>query len=307
MSMIHQARRPAAARAPVAPSAAAPGPQGPTVARLMLGTRLHRLRMAAGIGTDAAGDAIRASRSKISRMENGRVGVKARDVTDLLDLYGVTDEDERTGMMALARQSAAPGWWYGYDDVMTDWLHDYLGLEAAATGIRAFELQFVYGLFQTEAYARHVIMLAHPSAPADEIDRRVHLRLRRQQLLAGPQAPHVWLVLDEGALRRPVGGAAVMRGQLERLLELTEQRGITLQVVPFDRGATTVASTPFTLLRFGEPDVPDVVYVEHLTSAVCLDKQTDVDRYAEAMSNLAIAALSPVESRDFVAAAYRDT
>lgn len=302
MSMIRQARRPAAT---AALSTAPPDPKGPTVARLMLGTKLQRLRTAAGIGTDEAGDAIRASRSKISRMENGRVGVKARDVTDLLDLYGVTDEDERTGMMALARQSAVPGWWSGYDDVMTDWLQDYLGLEAAASGIRAFQLQFVHGLFQTEAYARQVAMLACPSAPAGEIERRVHLQLRRQELLADSRPPHVWLVLDEGALRRPVGGPAVMRGQLERLLELTERRGVSIQVLPFARGAVTFANGPFTLLRFGEPDVPDVVCVRHLTSAVILDKLTDVDRYAEAMENLTIAALSPAETRDFLTAVLR--
>lgn len=304
MSMIRQARRPAAT---AALSAATPCPRGPTVARLMLGTKLQRLRTTAGIGTDEAGNAIRASRSKISRMENGRVGIKTRDVTDLLDLYGVTDEDERAGMMTLARQSAIPGWWSGYDDVMTEGMHDYLGLEAAATVIRAFELQFVHSLFQTEAYARRVMMLAHPKASAGEIERRVHLRLRRQELLAHPQAPHVWLVLDEGALLRPVGGAAVMRGQLERLLQLTEQRGVSIQVVPFARGAVTFAGGAFTLLRFGEPDVPDVVYVEHLTSAAHLDKQNEVDRYAEAMENLALAALSPAETRDFLAAARRDT
>jgi hypothetical protein len=198
-----------------------------------------------------------------------------------------------------------PGWWSKYDDVMTDWLHDYLGLEAAASGIRAFEPQVVHDLFQTEDYARQITMLAYPSAPAGQIDRRVSLRLRRQELLGGPQ--HVWLILDEGALRRPIGGTAVMRGQLERLLELAGRRGVTIQVVPFARGASTVPSGPFTLLRFSEPDVPDLVYVEHLTGAVCLDRQPDVDRYAEAMDNHAIIALSPDETTNFLAAIRRDT
>ncbi|MBO0819776.1 MAG: helix-turn-helix domain-containing protein [Nocardiopsaceae bacterium] len=299
--MIRQAGKSAA------PPAAVPGPRGPTVARLVLGSRLHRLRTRAGIGADQAGEAIRASRSKISRIENGRVGIKARDVSDLLDLYGVTDEAERAGMTTLARQSAMPGWWSKYDDVMSDWLQDYLGLEAAASGIRAFEPQVVHGLFQTEDYARRVTMLAYPAAPADQIDRRVHLRLRRQKLLDAPDGPHVWMILDEGALRRPVGGVTVLRGQLERLLELTGQRGITIQAVPYGHGAGTVPSGPFTLLRFSEPDVPDIVYVEHLTGAVCLDKQADVDRYGETMDDLAVGALSPGETRDFLVAVRRDT
>ena len=307
MSII---RQPAPSRQliqPRPPAETASSLRGPTVARVMLGTRLQRLRMSAGISTAAAGHVIRASRSKISRMENGRVGIKVRDVADLLDLYGVSDETERTRMLALARQSGSPGWWSGYDDVMSDWLQDYIGLEAAASGIRGFELQFVHGLFQTEAYAREVTLLAYASAPEEEIDRRVTLRLRRQELLDGPRPPHVWLVIDEGALRRPVGGPAVMRGQLTRLAERAEQPGVTIQVVPFARGAHAAAGGSFTLLRFGEPDVPDIVYLEQLTSALYLDKQSDVERYAEAMSKLTIAALTPDDTRDFIAAMLRES
>jgi transcriptional regulator with XRE-family HTH domain len=277
------------------------------VPRLMLGTRLQRLRLEAGISTDLAGDAIRASRSKISRMENGRVGLKVRDVSDLLDLYGITDEKERAGMLALARESGGHGWWSGFDDVMTDWLQEYIGLEAAASLIRTFELQFVHGLMQTEPYARAVTLLCYPNAHRGEIDRRVDLRLRRQKRFAGGRPPHVWSVIDEGTLRRPVGGAAVMRGQLQRLLELAELREVTIQVVPFARGAHAAAGGAFTLLRFPEPDVPDIVYLEHLTGAQCLDKRADVERYAEAMNQLNVAALAPLETKDFLARILRET
>ena len=213
----------------------ADGP-GPTVPRLMLGIQLHRLREAAGVTPDQAGYEIRASRSKISRMENGQVRFKERDVTDLLTLYGVTDEQTRATLVTLARQANTPGWWSRYGDVMADWFEAYLGLETAASIIRTFELQFVHGLFQTEEYARAVTLLGHTAAPAGEIDRRVSLPPSRQAMLTGPNPPQVWSVLDEGALRRPVGGTAVMRAQLRRLVEMARLRHVTIQVAPFSRG-----------------------------------------------------------------------
>ena len=225
--------------------------QGPTVPRMLLGIQLHRLREAAGITPDQAGYEIRASRSKISRMENGQVRFKERDVTDLLTLYGITDEKTRAGMVALVRQANAPGWWSKYGDVMADWFESYLGLEAAASVIRTFELQFVHGLFQTEDYARAVTLLGHTSAPAEEIERRVGLRLKRQDVLTGPRPPQVWSVIDEGALRRPVGGPAVMQAQLKKLIEVAGRRHVTIQVVPFARGGHAAAGGSFTVLRFG--------------------------------------------------------
>ena len=189
---------------------------------MLVGIQLHRFREAAGITPDQAAYEIRASRSKISRMENGLVRFKERDVTDLLTLYGVTDEKTRSGLVTLTRQANTPGWWSKYGDIMADWFEAYLGLETAASVIRTFELQFVHGLFQTEDYARAVTLLGHTTAPAEEIDRRVSLRLKRQDLLNGPTPPQVWSVIDEGALRRPVGGPAVMRAQLERLVEMSQ-------------------------------------------------------------------------------------
>jgi len=274
---------------------------GPTVPRMILGNQLHRFREAAGISPDRAGYEIRASRSKISRMENGRVGFKERDVADLLDLYGITDDETRASLLTLARQANAPGWWSKYGgDIMSDWFEEYLGLEAAASVIRTFELQFVYGLFQTEAYARAVTLLGNAAAPAEEVDRRVSLRLKRQDLLTGPRPPQVWAIIDEGALRRPVGGRAVMRGQLNRLIEVVGLRQVTIQVVPFSRGGHAAAGGSFTVLRFDADDVPDVVYIEQLTSALYLDKREDVEHYLEVMNNLSAEALTPARTAQFL-------
>jgi hypothetical protein len=274
---------------------------GPTVPRMLVGLQLHRLREAAGVTPERAGHAIRASRSKISRMENGRVSYKERDVTDLLTLYGITDEKARAAMVTLVRQANSPGWWSQYDDVTADWFADYLGLEMAASVIRTFELQFVNGLFQTEDYARAVTMLGHTTAPAEEIDRRVSLRLKRQDLLTGPEPPQVWSVLDEGALRRAVGGRTVMRAQLEQLIEMAELRHVTVQVMPFAQGGHAAAGGSFTMLRFSDPDVPDVVYIEQLTSALYLDKREHVDHYLEVINQLSTEALTPVQSARFLA------
>lgn len=280
---------------------------GPTVPRMLLGTQLHRFREAAGVSPEAAGFEIRASRSKISRMENGRVRFKERDVTDLLTLYGVTDAKTRDGMVELVRQANAPGWWSKYGDIMADWFEAYVGLEMAASVIRTFELQFVHGLFQTEDYARAVTLLGHTAASAEEIDRRVNMRLKRQDLLTGTEPPQVWSVIDEGALRRPVGGPAVMQAQLKRLIEVTQLRQVTVQVVPFSRGGHAAAGGSFTVLRFGEPEVPDVVYIEQLTSALYLDKREDVDHYLEVMNHLSTEALTPAASARFISEIIRET
>ncbi|HEX4657403.1 MAG TPA: helix-turn-helix transcriptional regulator [Streptosporangiaceae bacterium] len=280
---------------------------GPTVLRMMLGNQLHRLREAAGVSPDQAGYEIRASRSKISRMENGRVRFKERDVADLLTLYGITDEQRRAGVLALARQANVPGWWSKYGDVLADWFEAYLGLEGAASVIRTFELQFLHGLFQTEAYARAVTRLGHRAAPPEEIDRRVSLRLKRQDLLTRPDPPQVWSVIDEAALRRPVGGRAVMRAQLNRLIEVAALPHVTIQVVPFGRGGHAAASGSFTILRFAEPELPDVVYIEQLTSALYLDNRDDVDHYLEVMNNLSAEALTPDGSARFLSETARET
>jgi transcriptional regulator with XRE-family HTH domain len=276
-------------------------PRGPTVLRMMLGSQLRRFREAASVSPEQAAYEIRASRSKISRMEHGRVGFKYRDVDDLLTLYGVGDDQVRAKLLSYAQQASAPGWWSKYDDVLPDWFESYLGMEGAASVIRTFELQFVNGLFQTEPYARAVTSLGNKTASAEEIDRRVSVRLKRQDLLTTPEPPQVWSVMDEAVLRRPVGGRAVMCDQLAHLIEVASRPRITIQVVPFACGGHAAAGGSFTVLRFAEPDVPDIVYIEHLTSALYLDRREDVDHYLEVMNDLSTEALTPARSAALLA------
>ena len=282
-------------------------PAEATVLRMLLGSQLRRLREAAGISAEKAGYEIRASRSKISRMETGRVGLKARDVEDLLTLYGVTDEKQRAKVVALARRSRAPEWWAKYNDILPDWFETYLGLESAATSIRSFEMQFVPGLFQTEDYARAVTKLGHQTARVDEIERRVGLRLKRQDLLARAQPPRIWAVMDEAVLRRPVGGLPVMRAQLRHLVEAARLPRMTLQVVPFARGGHAGASGSFSILRFEERDLPDVVYIEQLTSAVYLDQRQDIEHYLEVVDQLSGEALTPADTARFIEQVAHET
>jgi transcriptional regulator with XRE-family HTH domain len=266
---------------------------GPTVVRVLVGSRLRRLREARGISREDAGYAIRASGSKISRLERGRHSFKQRDVADLLTLFGVTDEAERHEVLELAEQANAPGWWQPYGDVVPAWFEPYLGLEQSAGIIRCYEVQFVPGLLQTEQYARAVVPLGRPVEPDDRIDRRVALRMRRQQILRRSDPPKLWVVIDEAALRRPYGGAATMRGQLRHLIGLAELPHISIQVMPLAEGGHAAAGGPITFLRFPEGDLPDVVYLEQLASAVYLDKRADTSHYGRVLNRLGIEAAQP--------------
>jgi transcriptional regulator with XRE-family HTH domain len=275
---------------------------GPMALRIALGAHLRRLREASHITPSQAGEAIRATHSKISRLERGRSGAKQRDVADLLTLYGVTDEAEREELLDLARQASTPGWWQQYNDILPRWFELYVGLERAASIIRTYELQFVHGLLQTEDYARAVILIANAHASAEEIDRRVSVRMKRQQLLTQPDAPELWTVLDEAVLRRPPGGPGVMRAQLEHLLELTGLPNVTLQIVPFSVGPHAAAGGPFTILRFPEPDLPDLVYLEQLNSAQYLGHPDDIIDYVTVMDQLCVQAETGTASKDMLRA-----
>ncbi|WP_376771112.1 helix-turn-helix domain-containing protein [Rhizomonospora bruguierae] len=260
---------------------------------MLLGSQLRRLREAKNITRETAGYEIRASESKISRMELGRVGFKERDVADLLSLYGVKDRAERQSLLELARQANSPGWWHRYNDVLSGWFSPYIGLESAAALIRTYEVQFVPGLLQTREYARAVVSLDQGRTSEEEVERRVELRMDRQQLLIRPDAPQLWAVVDEAVLRRPIGGAQVMRGQIAALVEATKLPNVRIQVIPFHAGGHAGAGGAFTLLRFAEQDLPDIVYMEQLTSALYLDKRDDLDYYAAAMERLCVEADPP--------------
>jgi transcriptional regulator with XRE-family HTH domain len=275
--------------------------------RLLLGAQLRFFREAAGITPEQAGYEIRASRSKISRMETGHVGFKTRDINDLLDLYGVTDQQERSRILSIAAQAGEPDWWTSYSDVLPGWFENYLGLESVAATIRSFEIQFVPGLFQTKDYARAVTQLAQRAPSEEETERRVGLRLHRQHLLTQPNPPKIWSVMDEAVLRRPIGGRAVLRAQLRRLIEVAALTHVTIQVVPFARGGHAGASGSFSLMRFTEQELPDVVYVEQLTSALYLEQRSDVEHYLEVMDQLSGEALTPAKTIAFIEQAAQET
>ena len=280
---------------------------GPTVLRILLGSQLRRLREAKGITRDEAGYTIRASGSKISRMELGRVSFKERDVADLLELYGVTDGDERAALLDLALKANSPGWWHRYNDLLPGWFQVYVGLEDAATLIRTYEVQFVPGLLQTEDYARAIMSIGQAGAAEDEVERRVRLRADRQKLLTRTGgAPRLWAVIDEAALRRMIGGPDVMRAQLEHLQAALKLPNVTLQVMPFRTGGHAAEGGPFTLLRFPEPDLPDVIYVEQLTSALYLDRPDDIDKYTEVMERLCVESEPPECTAEIISKIMED-
>jgi hypothetical protein len=280
-----------------------PRSAGPTVQRLVLGGHLRRLREEAFITTEQAAAAIRGSHSKISRMEHGRVGFKDRDIADLLTLYGVTGGEERAALLSLAREANTPGWWQGYSDILPHWVEPYFGLEAAASFIRNYELQFVPGLLQTEGYARALIRLGN-AATEDDVMRRAEARLSRQEILSREAPPRLWAVMDEGALRRSIGGKAVMREQIRHLIDMCDHPAVTLQILPFQIGAHPAMGGPFTILRFSEPDLRDVVYIEQLTSALYLDKPAEVDSYLEVMEQLCLQAEPAAKTPEILKAAY---
>ncbi|MGA4840435.1 helix-turn-helix domain-containing protein [Streptomyces sp. G45] len=289
---------------------------GSVVRRILLGSQLRRLREARGITREAAGYSIRASESKISRMELGRVSFKSRDVEDLLTLYGVTDEKERGALLSLAKEANLTGWWHSYSDVLPGWFQTYIGLEGAASLIRVYEVQFINGLLQTEAYAHAVVERGMKAAAGKaagrsrsgravrvsqaDVDRRVALRLERQKLLVSERAPVFQCVLDEAALRRPYGDREVMRGQIQHLIDISERPNVTLQVMPFTFGGHAGESGAFTMLSFPESDLSDVVYLEQLTGALYLDKREEVAQYERVMAELQGDCPNPADSRDLL-------
>lgn len=267
--------------------------RGPTVLRIALGGQLRRLREAKGITREAAGDAIRGSHAKISRLELGRTGFKERDIRDLLSLYGVDDIEERERFLDLARQANEPGWWHRYSDLLPQWFGTYLGLEQAASKIRTYEAHLVPGLLQTPEYARAVVALGYEDA---DTDRRVQVRQRRQEILHRSDPPIVWAVIDEAALHRPVGGPRVHREQMEHLIKLAEMPNVTVQVLPYSAGEHAAAGSSFSILRFAESELPDIVYLEHLTSALYLDRRQDLALYLSVMDRLSVQAERPEKS-----------
>jgi transcriptional regulator with XRE-family HTH domain len=274
------------------------GAGGPTVLRILLGTQLRRLREARGVTAQEAARAIRGSESKISRIELGRTSVREVDIVDLLTLYGITDPGEKEELLSLANQASQPGWWHRYQDVLPSWFQAYVGLEESAESIRSYDLQFIPGLLQTEEYAAAVLALGDFSL--EETERLVVLRKERQRRFASGGL-RLWAIVDEVALFRPVGSPQVLRSQLEHISEVCDQPGFALQVVPGSAGAFAAPGS-FSILRFAVPDLPDVVYIEQLTSAMYLDKPVDVERYTAAMDKLSAISAPPEQTKEIIRA-----
>jgi transcriptional regulator with XRE-family HTH domain len=273
---------------------------GPTARRMILGSQLRRLREEAGITRQQAGYNIRGSESKISRLELGRVGFKERDVTDLLTMYGVEDSTERQTFLDMVKQSNEPGWWRRFGDTMPNWFTDLVGLEEAAARIQIWEPLYVSGLLQIEAYARAIFSHGRPDMVDERVDQLVALRMRRQKMFSRPDAPRVWMVLDESVLHRPIGGMKVLRAQLEYLLEMSALPNVSVQVLPYERSGQS-AEHAFSLMRFGEPELPNIAYVEYLTGAHYIEKREEIEQYSRRLDMLAVDAETPERSRSMLA------
>ena len=277
----------------------------PALLRLVLGARMRRLREAARISGLAAGRAIRGSHSKISRLESGRVAFRTIDLDDLLTLYGVDDPDERAEFEQLAQRANGLGRWQVDDHFAAQRLDTYLALEDAATLVRSYAPGVIPELLQTAAYAHAVSATTRPES-TDAVRRRVELLLRRQRLLQRREAPKVWFVLEEAVLRRPFGGSTVWRDQLHHLAEVTAHSDVIVQVVPDHIGGPAISAVPFTLLRFAEADLGDIVHLHHPTGAQFLDRRGDLDAYHAIWDRLCVPAVSPAATRATIARLAED-
>ncbi|MBW5425778.1 helix-turn-helix domain-containing protein [Streptomyces sp. BG9H] len=272
----------------------------PTVGQVVLGRRLQDLREGAGLRREEAAKILRVAPATVRRMETAEVALKIPYLQLLLKAYGVAD-DEADAFVTLAEEANKPGWWQRFHDILPGWFSMYVSLEGAASLIRSYEPHFAPGLLQTEEYARGVMRSGAigQTRPAD-IERYVALRMERQTLLTREDAPRLWVVMDETALRRPVGGPEVMREQLDRLLEATEMPHVTLQVAPFAAGPHPGTYGPFVLFRFAMAELPDMVYSEYLTGAVYLDARKEVATHLEVMDRMAAQAATAQRTKDIL-------
>lgn len=282
-----------------------PRPGGaPTVLRMVLGKRLQVLREKAGLSFEQAGRALDVTHATIRRMEKAEVGLKIPYVEKLLTTYGVTAADEIGGFLALCREANRPGWWHNFRDVLPEWFSAFVSLEGEAAVIRAYEPHYVPGLLQTPNYARAVLRAGMPNASAEDIDRLVTLRIERQSLLARPQAPLLWVVMDETVLRRTIGSRTVMRDQFTSLIGATEQSNVRLQVIPFAAGPHPAMYGPFHIFRFQVKEIPDIAYTESLVGGAYFDDRDDVSTFLEALDRMCAQAV-PAHSTKFILDAMR--
>lgn len=276
---------------------------GPTVGQIVLGLRLRDLREQAGCSFADAAAALSVNATTVRRMEKAEVGLKPLYVKALLERYGVPGE-EVEAFLRLVEAANRPGWWHRFRDVLPDWFSLYVSLEGEASLIRAYEPHCVPGLLQTPEYARELFRTGFPGATEDELDRRVALRMERQELLTRSRAPLLWVVIEEHVLRRRVGDASVMRAQIDRLIEATSMPNVTLQVMPLSAGPHPGMFGPFQLFRFDIPELPDIIYAESLTGAAYLDERADTVAYLEVLDRMGAQA-APVQDTEAILGAIR--
>ncbi|MGW7575797.1 helix-turn-helix domain-containing protein [Streptomyces sp. NPDC054765] len=275
----------------------------PTVRRRRLGQELRRLREAKGMTAEEVADRLLVSQSKISRLENGRRSISQRDVRDLCGVYEVDDQRIADSLMQMAKDSRQQGWWHAFGDIPYS---VYIGLETEAASLRIYESLLVPGLLQTPRYAEAVIPGTVPELAPDHLDKRIQVRLRRQERVNDPERPlRLWVVLDESALRRVVGSHLVMREQLDHLAEMSQLPHVTVQILPYDTGAHAGMSGTFSILEFDDAADSSVVYIEGVTSDLYLEKTNDVHKYTIMYEHLRAQALSAEQSREFIAAAAK--
>ena len=265
----------------------------PTVGQVVLGRRLYELREAAGLSREDAARILRVAPATVRRMETAEVSLKIPYVQMLLTAYGVPEHEADT-FVTLAEDANRPGWWQRYHDVLPEWFSLYVSLEGAARIIRSYEPHFVPGLLQTEDYARAVLEAGTiGTAGPETVERHVALRMERQKLLERPDPPHLWVLMEETVLRRPVSGdSRVMRDQLDKLLEFAARDRVTLQIAEFADGPHPGTYAPFSLFRFAEPELPDMVFTEYLTGALYLDSRKEVSVHLEVLDHMTAGAAS---------------
>ncbi|MER6012130.1 helix-turn-helix domain-containing protein [Streptomyces bluensis] len=263
------------------------GTSAPTVLRMILGRRLQDRRQGAEVSLDDAAKALRVKPLTIRRLEKAEVALKPLYVEKLLQTYGA-GQQEIDEFVTLAERANQPGWWYPYRDVLPSWFTAYVSLETGAKTLRTYEPHYVTGLLQTSGYARALLRAGFPHDSDEDLERRVDLRLRRQNLLEKADPPTLWVVMEEAVLHRVVGGAEVMREQIDRLLTASELDHVSIDIVPFSAGAHFGVCAPFTYFRFEERELPDIVYSEILSGSMYLDQRSDVAAHLEAHNRMSL-------------------
>jgi transcriptional regulator with XRE-family HTH domain len=275
-------------------------PEGPTVRRRRLGAELRRLREGNSLKLEEVAEQLGLAPSTLSRIETGKAPTKTAYLTSMLGMYGVDDPAVRKVLVDMAREGHRKGWWSIYDDVLPSGFDIYVGLEAEASGLRSYETDVVHGLLQTTDYALAVLRELRPRDSDEQVARGVDLRMQRQRLLDQDPPLDLWLILDEGAIRRNIGGAKVMRPQLEHLIQASRWSNVTLQVLSFETGAHAGLVGPFSILQFPERGDSEVAYTESVGGMIYLEKEREVRACAEAFDRMRAAALSPAASIELI-------